>query len=206
MPGGSGKSPRLRIRQGAYLPHWTREGGTYSTTFRLADSLPKHIRQSWELERQHIVARAAQMERELTDIEMGRLKFLYSERVQEALDAGHGASWMNNPRIAELVQGALHFFDDQRYHLIAWCVMPNHVHAVFRPIAPHDLPDILHSWKGFTSTQANKTLQRKGTFWHAETYDHLIRDDEDLAHAINYVLQNPAKAGLKDWPWVGRKP
>ena len=38
--GHATEAPAIRIRQGAYLPHWTREGGIYFVTFRLADSLP----------------------------------------------------------------------------------------------------------------------------------------------------------------------
>jgi len=45
----------IKIRQGAYLPHWTREGAIYAVTFRLADSLPKSVVQSWEFERLDIV-------------------------------------------------------------------------------------------------------------------------------------------------------
>lgn len=37
---------------------------------------------------------------------------------------------MKKPEIAEIVAGALKHFDGERYHLHAWCVMPNHVHAI----------------------------------------------------------------------------
>jgi putative DNA methylase len=53
-------------------------------------------------------------------------------RIEEYLDAGHGACWLRRPEIAALVEGALRYFDGQRYRLLAWCVMPNHVHTLIR--------------------------------------------------------------------------
>jgi REP element-mobilizing transposase RayT len=106
----------------------------------------------------------------------------------------------------------IHSFDGERYSLAAWCVMPNHVHVVVQPFASvtggtpvprSELPDILHSWKSFTSKQANQLLQRSGDFWQAEYYDHLIRNEADFRHAVRYVLDNPIKAGLRNWKWVG---
>jgi hypothetical protein len=65
------------------------------------------------------------------------------------------------------------------------------------------LSDILHSWKSFTAKEANKVLGRCSDFWQPESYDHLIRDEADFNHQVRYVLENPAKAGLKNWKWVG---
>jgi REP element-mobilizing transposase RayT len=101
------------------------------------------------------------------------------------------------------VEGALKFFDRQRYELFCWCVMPNHVHALVQPIGSHQLSDIEHSWKSYTAHRANELLGRSGEFWQEECYDHLIRDDEDLSHAVDYILANPKAAGLENWRWVG---
>ena len=121
---------------------------------------------------------------------------------------------MKDGRIAREVSNALLHFEGLRYNLAAWCVMPNHVHALVRPFAemantggtpvPHsELQGILHSWKSFTAKEANKLLRRSGDFWQAEYYDHLIRDEADFLHAVRYVLNNPIKAGLERWKWVG---
>jgi REP element-mobilizing transposase RayT len=186
------------------LPHWTLEGATYAVTFRLGDSLPKSILDAWLLEREDIVRTAAQMNRPLSLAEEKRLNKLYSEKVGKYLDAGHGACWMKQEHIARIVADALEHFDGDRHDLTAWCVMPNHVHAVVRPLAGHVLSAILHAWKSFTAHEANKALRRKGRFWEEEYYDHLIRDAEDYAHCVEYVLSNPDMAGLKNWKWVSR--
>jgi len=193
----------LQIRQGAYLPHWTREGATYAVTFRLADSLPRNVLEAWLRERDDIVATACQMNRPLSRSEEDRLRELHSERVEAYLDAGHGKCWMKEARVAKVVADALKHFDGDRYELVAWAIMPNHVHAVLRPREGRDLPSILHSWKSFTAKEANRVLGRTGQFWQEEYYDHLIRDQQDFAHAVRYTLENPEKSGLKNWKWVG---
>ncbi len=194
----------LQIRRGAYLPHWTKQGAVYSVAFRLADSLPRALLEAWVGEREDIIATARQMGRPLSEQEERRLQDLFSEKVEKHLDAGHGACWMARDDIARIVADVLRQFDEERYRLFAWCVMPNHVHVVLQPLAGHELPQILHSWKSFTANAANKALERKGSFWQPEYYDHLIRNEEDLWRSIQYVLQNPAGARLQGWKWVER--
>ena len=192
----------IKKRYGAYLPHWTRDESTYAVNFRLSDSLPDSVVKQWRFERDDILKTAERMNRPLSDQEAKRLDHLFSERIESYLDAGHGQCWLRQEKVAELVAAALRHFDEQRYRLIAWTIMPNHVHVVFRSLPGYLVPDILHSWKSYTSKEAAKLLNTKGEFWQTEYYDHLIRDEEDFAHAVEYVLQNPMKAGLKNWKWV----
>ncbi len=193
-------------RRGSNLPHWTQHGAKYAVAFRLADALPQDVLNGWKQEREDIVLRADRQSRELTSHERQELDRLYSARIESFLDAGQGACHLRDPRIATLVQEALKHFDGQRYDLIAWCVMPNHVHVVLRPLAGNDLSDVLHSWKSFTAKEVNSVLGLSGQFWQEEYYDHLIRDEEDFNNQINYVLGNPLKAGLTDWAWSGYCP
>ncbi|MDF7800180.1 TatD family hydrolase [Pontiellaceae bacterium B1224] len=196
-------SEEFHIRYGAYLPHWTRNAGVYAVTFRLADSLPPNVLASWVIERDNILEAAKTAGRALSDHEAKRLQDLHAERVESFLDSGAGACWLQHEPIAQIVKDALFHFDGDRYAIQAWCIMPNHVHVVFQPLEGQKLPDILHSWKSFSAKKANRLLERFGDFWQPEYYDHLIRDEEDFRHAVTYVLENPEKAGLKNWPWVG---
>jgi REP element-mobilizing transposase RayT len=193
----------IQKRYGAYLPHWTRDGAWYAVTFRLWDSIPKPILDFWRNERENIIKTAKQMNRLFGRHELERLNYLYSEKIECYLDRGAGSCYMKDNRIAKLVADAVTHFESQRYDLAAWCVMPNHVHAVLNPRTSHKLSEILHSWKSFTAKEANKLLKRQGSFWQTEPYDHLIRDRADFLHAVRYVLANPRKANLSNWPWVG---
>ncbi|HEY2586384.1 MAG TPA: helicase C-terminal domain-containing protein [Tepidisphaeraceae bacterium] len=194
----------LTIRQGAYLPHLTRTHAVYAVTFRLIDSLPQNVLLEWRTERQAIVSRAKEQDRPLSADEIKRLDELHSERVEKYLDAGIGECWLKLPEVAQIAAGALNYFAGKRYQLLAWCVMPNHVHVVVQPAPGFELPQILQSWKRHIAQRANKLLGREGEFWQAEYYDHLVRDEDDLHHAIAYAWKNPESAGLTDWNWRGK--
>jgi REP element-mobilizing transposase RayT len=109
---------------------------------------------------------------------------------------------MRDARIAEVVADSLRYWDAKKYRLIAWCVMPNHVHVVLRLFPGQELPKVVHSWKTYSAKMANRQLNRSGSFWQREYYDRLVRDGEELERAISYILRNPEQAGLAAWPWA----
>jgi REP element-mobilizing transposase RayT len=188
------------------LPHLKKEGAVYFVTFRLADSLPAHEVVRLKHERRALLEQARAAKNPLTWHEEQQLLVWYCDKVETLLDAGHGACWLSQPKVASLVSGALKYFEGQRYELRAWVVMPNHVHAVVWPLPGHTLSSILHSWKSFTSSKANEMLHRRGKgFWQTESFDHWIRDDEEHARLAAYVVNNPVKAGFcqrtEDWSW-----
>ena len=194
----------LQVRQGALLPHWTKEGATYHLCIRLDDSLPQQTLQTWKEEREEIVQNAVHKGKPLTQPEQRRLDFLYSEKVEKYLDSGYGACWLQRDAIADIVANALQYFNGERYQLSAWCIMPNHVHIVAQPLAGQELHTIMRSWKTFTARECNTMLHRNGTFWQREYFDHLIRSSDDLERCIDYVWKNPEEAGLKNWKWRWR--
>ena len=68
-------------------------------------------------------------------------------RIERFADQGHGACWLKDARVAEVVQDALLHFDGERYRLLAWVIMPNHVHAVIETLPGFPLDGVIHSWK-----------------------------------------------------------
>jgi REP element-mobilizing transposase RayT len=179
------------IRSRGYLPHWEQTDRTYFVTFRLHDSLPAEV----------LATIRDSAESKSVDQQNAHRKF--SAAIERSLNAGHGGCYMRQPEIASLVAQALRQFDGQRYHLSAWCVMPNHVHVVFRPFVTWKLSGIIHSWKSFTAKRGNVLLGRSGSFWQREYYDHLIRSGREYIRVVHYVTENPNRAGLKNWEWTG---
>ncbi|MGV3616718.1 MAG: REP-associated tyrosine transposase [Fimbriimonas sp.] len=204
VPLGSGTAGETQKRHGANLPHWTQEGATYAVTFRLADAVPTGVQEEWKVERE----RLEEMDRIGLISARDRLEYgrLLSEKIRDYLDAGHGDCLLRQPTAANVVRESLAYFDGQRYDLDAWCVMPNHVHALIRPRPSHELKDILHGWKSFTAKEINRRLGREGSVWQTEYDDHLIRDEGDYRTQRDYILANPLKAGLGEWTWVGSAP
>jgi REP element-mobilizing transposase RayT len=166
-----------------YLPHCDVPGLIQSITFRLGDSLPSEV-----------VATA------LADKPSSDQR---RERLEVLLNAGRGDCWLALDDIAALVQKALLHFDGQRYQLLAWCVMPNHVHMLIETREGYPLSEVVHSWKSFTAKEINHLLGRSGMVWAADYFDRYIRDDAHLQGAIEYIESNPAEAGLarrpEDW-------
>jgi REP element-mobilizing transposase RayT len=54
----------------------------------------------------------------------------------------------------------------------------------------------MHSVKSYTANSCNKLLGQSGRFWQQESYDHCVRDEEELARIFDYIELNPVKAGL----------
>jgi REP element-mobilizing transposase RayT len=193
------------IRDRGRLPHWEKESATYFITFRLHDSLPKSVLERIESEGESLVKTAKQLDREVSSDERKKLQKLSTKVIEQYLDNGSGACHLKHPAVANVVADALRHFDDKRYRLFAWCIMPNHVHVVLKVFPGHTLAEIIHSWKSFSTKRANVLLNCSGSFWQREYYDHLLRDESEFERAVRYVAENPEKAGLRNyrWVWVG---
>jgi REP element-mobilizing transposase RayT len=79
--------------------------------------------------------------------------------------------------------------------LEAAVVMPDHLHFVAE-LQMGILAELMHSLKSYTARKINFLLKRRGRFWQAQYYDHVIRKDEVLHDVIVYCLKNPVRAGL----------
>lgn len=189
--------PHLGWHSRGYLPHWDHPGMIQSLNFRLGDSLPEDVLAKWKAE----LVQRVQPETQRA-IELRR-------RIEEYLDAGHGACWLHRPEIARLIEGAMFHFDPERYRLLAWCIMPNHVHALIETKEGFPLDEVLHSWKSYTSKEANKLVGRRREFWQREYLDRYVRHAEHYLAVLSYIEENPVKAGLAklktEWPWSSAK-
>lgn len=190
------------------LPHWQPGQGEYFVTFRLSGSLPAQAVKQLAEERKRLE-------------ESGKDGTIKQRRIfaryEHLLDhSGRGPTWLKRKPVADVVCESIHYRDGTEYDLYAYCVMPNHVHIVLKLLArgkmdeEFPLTKVLHELKRYTASKCNKVLNRKGQFWQHESYDRLIRNNEELENTIRYVLYNPVKAGLtdkwKDWPYSYCKP
>jgi REP element-mobilizing transposase RayT len=76
--------------------------------------------------------------------------------------------------------------------------MPNHVHVLVHIERGADLPKVVHSWKSYSAHQIGL-----GVIWQREYFDRVIRSPQEYSDTRAYIRNNPGKAGLRDWPWVG---
>ncbi|MDI6768406.1 MAG: hypothetical protein QMD04_01865 [Anaerolineales bacterium] len=193
------------------LPHWHPEGQMFFITFRLANSLPAHIIQELEeeRERERQAIRAEFSGAQQRD-ELYKLDKKYFGRFDAWLDRciEESPRWLADENIARIVAEQIHALDGERYRLVAYCIMSNHAHVLtdtaeqgFKPThngvtAPYPLADTLKLLKGRTARYCNQALKRSGNFWHHESYDHVVRDQKEYERIVWYILNNPVKAGL----------
>jgi REP element-mobilizing transposase RayT len=163
-----------------HLPHYNAAHEIQMITYCLSDSLPKAV----------IQRKADEM---LPDAEPA-----YRKRIESQLDLCNGSCVLRDPLHARMVIDTWRHFDGDRYHLVAWVVMPNHVHVMIRMNGTASLPRIVQSWKSYTGRQLPVSWQR-------EYWDRFIRDEKHYHQAIAYIEQNPVNAGLYQaaelWCW-----
>lgn len=215
------------------LPHIHSPGATLFVTFRLAGSIPKPVIEKWKQEKRWLENENERLKKlsdrkELTKtqkedfLNFNRRWFAKFEDVLHKEQAD--IVWLKDEQITGLVSDSLKYRDGTDYYLKAFCIMSNHVHVVFKPMlneqslpevkgsnplkfagSAKTLGEIMQSLKGYTAHEANKILNRTGKFWEEESYDHEVRNEEELDRIVKYVLNNPVKTGLvktwKDWKW-----
>ena len=132
-----------------------------------------------------------------------RVASIIGQKFEAGLDEHRGECLLRDPASAAIVDGALQYFHGKRYTLLAWSVMPSHVHVVMHLEVGADLSRVLHSWKSYSAKMINRAHGRTGRVWQREYFDRVVRDERELGNVVEYTVNNPAKAGLVDWPFVG---
>lgn len=197
---------RFRRRR---LPHLDKPGAIYFVTSCLDGSIPALGLNEIAKHRQSLATRSAAPGMTAQEWEGLRWKLEFAKS-DEWLDRGLAARHLENDELAKEVEAALIYFAGERYAIWAWVVLPNHFHWVFEPLrswveslgesADKRTPRerIMHSVKRHSARQCNRLRGATGTFWQDESYDHCVSDVEELGRIIDYVEQNPVRAGLAE--------
>jgi putative transposase len=200
------------------LPHWFVPDAWHFVTYRLADTIPVAILHQLRETRDT----RWQQEKNAGNVTPALREQLHKQffaAYDRFLDHSRDIDWLARPKIAALIRGNLYHHHGRKYHLLAYCIMPNHVHVLFRPLdaeaaekateadfsdekpdSKGALANIMHSLKSYTANEANKLLQRTGQFWQHESYDHWVRDEGELERIVAYIVWNPVKANLVSKP------
>jgi hypothetical protein len=199
-----------------HLPHWRQDGATYFVTLRLADSLPQsklnelaELKADWKQRHPKFATLLSRGTALLSrpgprthptevDTAMEQLARLVQERIEGWLDQGMGNCVLKEASMAAFLVSALQHFDGDRYELDCYVIMSNHAHVIGRPLMPdvYPLEAIVGSWKKYSARRINGALTLSGELWQDESYDRILRDEEHLWRAIQYVGANPDKARL----------
>lgn len=213
------------------LPHLTPPGAVLFITFRLQHTIPSELlevyRKEYEKELFSIKNNYVPPESFLPwspsnstqqkPFNSNRIAHLiafkkFFQKVDDILDKqSFGPTWLKEPHIAEVVIKKLHSFDYKYYWIIAYTIMPNHVHVLLdtycqiqrlplnTPITEYNYTPyakFMNLIKGATARECNQLLKSSGRFWQKESWDHMIRNESEFHRVIAYILNNPVKAKL----------
>lgn len=195
------------------MPHIAPIGASFFVTFRLGDSLPVKVVRRLKMELNEKLEELEGLKVKNKDEEIAKLKANYFKSYEHQLDEKpYGECYLKKDEVARVVIEKLHEFDDDKYRLISYCIMPNHVHLLIDTSIQivdkdgcylSDIPEnyfqlyqIMKRIKGGSAVKANRILNRTGKFWQKDSFDRFIRDRSEFYGTLYYILNNPVKAGL----------
>ncbi len=175
-----------------YIPHFNSSEVIQFITYKLQDSIPPDIQTQIDaLEKSSDADNAP-----------------FHPKIEKILGAGYGSCVLQQPVNAHYVIDTWKFHHPHKYHLFAWVVMPNHVHVLIKPNKDCPLSQIVQSWKSYTAKQIKKEQTNPPSrikIWQRDYWDRFIRDEDDFYSTLNYIHENPVRAGLvesaKDWQY-----
>jgi putative transposase len=194
-----------------FLPHIQLVDCVLFVTWRLAFSLPKPIIEELRIRKEKFNAELSN----LTEQTKGILIYNFQKQQMDYWDNAISLDkslpdLLYNDNIMQELGEIIKSYDKIKYELFCYCIMPNHVHLLIKPLKQthgeyYTLSNIMHSIKSLSSNRINKLLDRKGRFWQVENYDHVVRNETEFQNIIRYIAYNSVKAGLCEKPekWRG---
>ncbi|HTR81080.1 MAG TPA: transposase [Bacteroidota bacterium] len=186
-----------------HLPHYHPRDAIFFITFRLVNSLPQYIierlKNKYKIEKELLTRLKNNPSKRNTPVAFAKRYFAIFHNFLD--NQKEKNCWLKDERVAQIVADTIHYRDGKVYDLICYSIMPNHVHMVVHvgrsgTSTNNNFIKILQSLKSYTAKEANHLLGRTGQFWQNESYDRVVRNEEELDKVIRYVMNNPVKAGL----------
>lgn len=160
------------------LPHWEQSGKLQFVTFRTYGSLPKEV----------ISRIKEELEESIKTEEHSKKLFLTLEKY---LDNGNNSCLLMEENIRKIVEETLFYFDDVRYEIHAFAIMPNHVHLLLATLEQNKIAEIIKSLKRYSASQINQLLNHEGAIWQQGYFDRIIRNEQNYEEILSYIEQNP---------------
>ena len=174
------------------IPHRDFGDCMQSITYRLADAISPG-------EMQRIV--------NISQLQPTEQQEIYKRRlIEDWLHANrHGICILSNPVAARIVIDSWYYYNGKQYDLFDWVVMRNHVHLIIRVYENVQLGRIIGHWKSYTGRLISNYFSIQPPIWEKGYWDRIIRDDNHYHKCRAYIINNPIKAGLDNWPYVSTK-
>ena len=156
------------------LPHIDIKNGYQFITFRTYDSVDSYI-----LKLQNLSSRDS----------------IKQYNIDRYLDFSKKGAYLYGEAI-RIIKDIIFEYDNKLYKIIAFVIMPNHIHILLQQF--QSLSKIVKTIKGKSAILLNNKLNKNGKFWANGYYDKAIRDENHYITTLEYIVNNPIKANLKD--------
>ena len=105
--------------------------------------------------------------------------------------------------IALLKKSLINTLKLYKYKVIAYVILPDHIHCIIKPKNISDYSNIIKSFKYSFGKEFRNKHGRYGKVWQNRFWEHTIRNEKDLNNHLNYIHYNPVKHNLcnsvKEW-------
>jgi len=159
-------------RKHTHFPHIDLKGYYQFVTFRTFESVDEFVRK-WDFS-------PAMSNREK------------QQKIDEYLDISIKGAYLKDDILKYLFEFLI-TNDKKLYELVAFCIMNNHVHILFKPL--ESLSKVMQMIKGASAKKINELLGKNGKFWADDYYDKAIRDENHFSVVYEYIKNNPLKIG-----------
>ena len=152
-------------------PHWSQAGAIVFVTFRTKDSIPRDVVQRWERQKSEWLQRLGfpsgsawrDVLPKLSNRDRHAFQRQFNRCREVCLDNCLGRCVLRRPELAQIVADSLMFFDEKRYRMGDFVIMPNHVHLLVAFKTAESMRVQFDSWLHFTACKINKRLGIEGT-------------------------------------------
>ena len=193
--------------QGTFLPHIQPKYAQYFITFTLSNSTILKYFHEIKYKRELKLKNYKNNNSEKTTIYRTNINKKYFDMFDNFLNTFDSKeNYLSDTKCSDIIVNKLKEYHSKYYNLLAYCIMPNHVHILIDTAIQTEndnfvpIGKIMKLIKGGTSREINIILKRKGTLWLRDYYDHYIRTQKEFTNIVNYIKLNPVKSGLvNDW-------
>ena len=90
--------------------------------------------------------------------------------------------------------------EKNQFELMAYVILPDHFHALIDP-QKCNLSNLMKRIKMSFAAKYRIKTNSKGRIWQYRFWDHIIRNQKDLNHHLDYIHYNPVKHGITSNPF-----
>ena len=108
-------------------------------------------------------------------------------------------AFKNSEIVTPFIKMLSHWVREKNCYVPIYCFMPDHLHVIIGGNDSTSRPK--EAMDEFKQATSQWFVENKPQFhWQKDYNDHIIRISDDWRNHVNYILRNPVRAGLAEYP------